>query len=73
MTESGTFACYWNRAKNDIKIEVQVFFIHLLAPLSLAGLPYFYLVYINSALDLVVALAIDKVDSIDRNVTINFF
>ncbi len=55
--------------KQDKKLEVQLFLVHLLV--LLAGWPRFCLVLVVSALGLTVGLAIGWIESIGGKITIN--
>ncbi len=63
------FTYYWNKAKNKIKLEVQIFLVLLLALLSFAGLLRFRLLE-ASALGLTRDLAIGGAESIGGEVAI---
>ncbi len=56
--------------KQDKKLEVQVFLVRLLVPLSFAGLSRFCLVLEASVLGLTVGLTIGRVESIGRELVI---
>ncbi len=58
--------------KQDKKLEVQVFLVHLLIPLSFASLPCFRLMLANSAHGMAIGLAISATEFIGGEVIIDF-
>ena len=58
--------------KQDKKLEVQLFLVHLLVPMALAGRLHFCLVLAALALGLSIGLAISGAESIGGEVAIDF-
>lgn len=71
MTKSRTFIYYRDRAKNNIKLKVQLFLMHLLVSSVLVGWLRFCLVK-ALALKLIIGFIIGGTKPIDREIVISF-
>ncbi len=74
MTEGIFYLLSWSGQKQDKKLEVQVFLMHLLVSLSFVDLPRFCLMFEASALivSLAIGLAIGGAESIGGEVNVGF-